>query len=118
MDHANYARWASIHFRDMKSLPSTTMNEFIHHKHWVLSKTDNKFSSIPFDQPLEQENKLVKGSGGVIGITQNPSALRKWMLSGPEISRLIDQFEDTCMDENEERQHPHHEQNLQTQKTF
>ncbi|GFS18353.1 hypothetical protein ElyMa_001520000 [Elysia marginata] len=102
----------------MKSLPSTTMNEFIYHKHWLLSKTDNKFSSIPFDQAHEQENKLVKGSGGVIGITQNPSALRRWMFSGPEISRLIDQFEDTCMDENEERQHPHHEQNFQTQKTF
>ncbi|GFS10694.1 hypothetical protein ElyMa_006652300 [Elysia marginata] len=40
------------------------------------------------------------------------------MLSGAETSRLIEQFEDTCMDENEERQPPHHEQNLQIQKTF
>ena len=41
-----------------------------------LSKTGNKFSSIPLDQPHEQANKTVKGSGGAVGLTENPVAFR------------------------------------------
>ena len=119
MDHSNYARWASVHVRDMKSLPEAIRSEFINQQHWVISKSENKFSAIPIDQAHEQENKHVKGSGGVIGITQNPSALRRWLLSGPEISRLVNQFEHSYLESNEEeKQHPHHEQNLQNQKNF
>ena len=29
MDHKFYARWASVHIRDMKSLPESTKEEFI-----------------------------------------------------------------------------------------
>lgn len=35
----------------------------------------------------------MKGSGGFIGLTENPSALKRWMLSGPELTRLQNQFE-------------------------
>ena len=78
-----------VHIRDMKSLPDTVKDEFKKHSHWVLSKTCNKFSAIPFDQAPEQENKIVKGCGGVIGLTENPTAFRGWMLSGPEMGRLL-----------------------------
>ena len=27
---------------------------------------------------------MVKGSGGAIGLTKNPAALKLWMMSGPE----------------------------------
>ena len=46
--------------RDMKSLPATVRDEFEKDGHWVLSKTVNTFSAIPFDQANEQENKIVK----------------------------------------------------------
>ena len=37
-----------------------------------------------------QENtNNVKGEGGAVGLTENPSALRRWMVSGPELSRMI-----------------------------
>ena len=74
LDHVNYARWASIHIRDLKSLPDNIAKEFQNEGHWVLSKTGYKFSAIPFDQANEQENKIVKSAGGAVGLTENPVA--------------------------------------------
>ena len=75
LDHVNYARWVPIHIRDMKSLPESIQSEF-QNGHWVVTKTNRVFSSIPIDQAHEQENKNVKGTGGIIGLTESPSALR------------------------------------------
>ncbi len=41
----------------------------------------------------EQENAQVKGKGGVIGLTENPVALRRWKVCGPELARCISKFE-------------------------
>lgn len=76
LDHTNYARWVPIHIKDMKSLPESIKREFQDHHHWVLSKTGKKFSSMPLDQVHEQANKLVKGAGGAVGLTENPVAFR------------------------------------------
>ncbi len=79
------------------------------------------FSSIPFDQAHEQENAYVKGSGGCIGLTENPVAFRRWMLSGPELVRLQKQFEDEYFHD-DDPENPNffqnHEQGFATQKTF
>ena len=58
----------------------------------LLKKTSNSFSAIPIDQEHEQNNKLVKGSGGVVGLTENPSAFQRWMTAGPEQARLLKEF--------------------------
>ncbi len=63
LDHVNYARWVPIHLRDMKSLPSAIREQFEQKGNWVISKTNNKFSTIPIDQAHEQENKNVKSAG-------------------------------------------------------
>jgi hypothetical protein len=59
----------------------------------VISKTNNRFTKNAIDQDNEQENRNVKGSGGCIGLTDNPIAFRRCMLSGPELSRLQTQLE-------------------------
>ena len=61
---------------DVKSLLDTVREDFEKRGHWVLSKTTKTFSAIPFDQAHKQENKTVKGVGGAIELTQNPSAFR------------------------------------------
>ena len=38
-------------------------------------------------------NKLVKGEGGAVGLTEDPQALERWLVAGPEISWLILEFE-------------------------
>ena len=118
LDHVNYSRWMPVHIKDMKSLPDLIKNEFEKQFHWVLSKTNNAFSSIPFDQAHEQENAYVKGSGGLM---ENPVAFRRWMLSGPELVRLQKLFEEEYFpddDPENPRLFQNHEQGLATQKAF
>jgi len=33
---------------------------------------------MPISQAHEQENAYVKGSGGCVGLTENPTAFRPW----------------------------------------
>ena len=105
----------------MKSLPDSVRAEFEQEGHWVLSKTNNKFSTIPIDQAHEQENAYVKGSGGCIGLTENPTAFQRWMLSGPEMARLQNEFENEYLpyaDSDHPRNFQNHEQGFSAQITF
>ena len=45
------------------------------------------------DHAQEQNNKCVKGDGGVIGLTEGSVQLLHWMVSGPEVSRLVNNFQ-------------------------
>ena len=95
LDHANYARWLSVHVRDLTMLEKRHPSTFV--EFWaggfVARKTKRPFSAIALDQAHEQCNAVVKGDGGAVGLTNDPSALRRWMVSGPEISRMVEEFE-------------------------
>jgi hypothetical protein len=52
----------------------------------------NFFPGSAIDQTHEQENYIVKGDGGVVGITDDQSAPRRWMVARPEVSHLINQY--------------------------
>lgn len=116
LDHTNYSRWIPIYIRDMKSLPDSIKCDL--KKYWVISKTHNKFSSLPIDQVHEQNNKIVKGAGGVIGLTDNPVAFTRWMVAGPEQARLLSEFEGQFIEENNPDGSKHHEQSLSSQEIF
>ena len=121
LDHVNYARWMPAHIRDMKSLPASVQEEFENNCHWVISKTTNSFSVIPFDQAHEQENKIVKGLGGTVGLTENPVAFKRWMLSGPQVARLVSQFQEETFSDDDldiRKNFKHHEQGISIQNTF
>jgi hypothetical protein len=93
------------------------MDAFVRERQWVIHKTKRKLLCIPIDQAYEQENILVKASGGAIGLMDSPSAFRRWMLAGPELSRLQREF-DSDPQHNESATHtnlPHHEHGLATQ---
>lgn len=81
---------------------------------FVVHKTKHAFSSIALDHAHEQANALVEGEGGAVGLTQDAAALRRWMVAGPEVSRMIAEFEG-CQDDKERR---HHEQRPGVQKSF
>ena len=117
LNHHNYARWIPIHIRDIESLPAPTLKEVDEHSHWVIHKTTNRFSTIPIDQAHEQNNEAVKGSGGAVGLTENPSAFRKWMVSGPEQARLLKEFEDDYLQNDSECSY-HHDEGFSTQRIF
>ena len=84
---------------------------------WVIHKTTNRFSTILIDQAHKQNNEAVKGSGGAVGLTENPSGFRKWMVSGPEQARLLNEFEDDYLQNNSECGY-YHEEGFSTQRIF
>ena len=94
LDHINYARWLPVHISDMFNLKKT--HPGVYHQfmngHFSVQKTNNVFSAISIDQCHEQMNKLVK-EGGAVGLTEDPQALERWLVAGPEISQLILEFE-------------------------
>ena len=49
----------------------------------------------------------MKGAGGVIGLTENPTALNRWMICGPKITKLIGQFESEFNVNEAEKAHLH-----------
>ena len=95
LDHTNYARWVPIHIRDMVSLDNhlPALSDEFRKGHFVVHKTHHAFSAIPIDQAHEQNNKCVKGDGGAVGLTENTTQLLRWMVSGPEMARVIGEFE-------------------------
>jgi hypothetical protein len=62
-------------------------------------------------------SEIVTKSGGAIGLTEDPAALRCWMVAGPEISRLIDEFTGICGNVHEKKQ-KHREETHAGQKNF
>lgn len=66
LDHVNYSRWLPVHIRDMKALPQEIKDET--RSHCTVAKSLHRYSAIPIDQAHEQENKVVKASGGAVGL--------------------------------------------------
>ena len=86
--------------------------------HFTVQKTKRMFSAIPLDQAHEQNNAYVKGDGGAIGLTDNATALRRWMVAGPDVARVIVEFENFNMHPRNQEETRHHEETPSEQNTF
>ena len=95
----------------MSALQQTAPGVFLQFEKglFTVHKTPRRFSAIAIDQAHEQNNGMVKGDGGAVGLTENPSALRRWMISGPEMARLVKEFEASMTTEVEVQGADHHE---------
>ncbi|KAG0708495.1 hypothetical protein GWK47_023998 [Chionoecetes opilio] len=119
LDHTHYSRWVPIHLRDMvslKQLHPDVYAEFLK-GNFVVKKSKRAFSAVAIDQAHEQNNASVKGDGGAVGLTENPAALRRWMVSGPEMARLIQEFEGST-EKRQDTDGRHHEQKRHAQMAF
>ena len=93
LDHHNYVRAIAIHLRDMIMLRDKhpgIFAEFCKGK-FTVNKTQRPFSRTALGESHEQNNAWVKGDGGAVGLTENSSALLRWMVSGPEMSQCFRQ---------------------------
>ena len=90
----NYARWLSVHLKDMLCLEHNHPYLYLEFKagKFVVFKSMRPLSSMVTDQAHEQANAIIKGEGGVTGVTEDPSALWRWMVAGPEVSRLTAEY--------------------------
>jgi hypothetical protein len=89
LDHYHYARFMTFHVKDLLALQDTCptiYDEFVK-GNFVTQKSRHKCSALAHDQVHEQLNAMVKGDGGVIGITENESAFKRWMEAVPEVAR-------------------------------
>ena len=52
---------------------------------------------------------MIKGEGGAVGLSEHPAALWCWIISGPDISRVVTEFEEAFIKSNAEdiRHHEH-----------
>ena len=119
LDHTHYARWISVHLPDMvtlKDVHPTVFSEFLK-GNFVVKKTIRGFSAIATDHAHEQNNASVKDDGGAVGLTENPAALRRWMVSGPEMARLIGEFE-AATETKRTNNLRHHEESKHVQLAF
>ena len=66
LDHSNYARWLSVHIRDMLNLENKhpELYKNFTEGYFVIKKTNNPFAMIGLDQNHEQENHTLKENGG------------------------------------------------------
>ena len=119
LDHTHYARWTPVHLHDMISLEQSHPSiyaEFVKGK-FVVKKSKRSFSAIAIDQAHEQNNTIVKGDGGAIGLTENSVALHRWMVAGPEMARLIGEFQ-MSVEKKQNAETCHHEQKRHIQAAF
>ena len=74
---------------------------------FTIKKSCQPFSRMALDEGHEQSNACVKGDGGAVGLTENPAALLRWMVAGPEMTRVVGEFL-SLLDKKEADSHLHH----------
>ena len=94
-DQLNYARLTPFYLADMANLEENDAESWEYlSENFSISKSLIPFTSIGGDHAMEQENKVLKVTGGVTGLTQMPSALTRFCMIAPVMSSLSSKFEE------------------------
>ena len=86
----------SFYLCDMVSLNECHTKVYVEFMkgNFVVNKSKHAFSAIAIDHAHEQNNAKVTWDVGAVGLTENP-ALYRWIVSGSEMTRIIEEFEDS-----------------------
>ena len=79
---------------DLKLKDPETWSALERREIFSVFKSDIPFCGLSVDQGLEQEIRNLKIAGGVVGIMQNESAMSRYFLITPELTRIIYSFWD------------------------
>ena len=90
-DHMNYSHWLPIYLNSIKKLHLIHLTVFAEFQNgfFTVNKTNRLFSYISDYHTQEQNNKLIKSDGGMVGTLDSAKVLLKWMISGPIIASVI-----------------------------
>lgn len=92
-DQLNYARLSPLYLATMIELKKTDIHSWQYLKeNFSINKSGIPFCSIGSDHALEQENKIMKVTGGVTGLTQKPTSLNRFCLIAPALNALSKAF--------------------------
>ena len=93
-DLLNYARLMPLHLAQMNALeqddPVTW--DALKSGDFVVAKSEIPFTQLFTDQTLEQEIKMLKRHGGMIGLSQDEAALDRLVTITPHLTHLVRQF--------------------------
>ena len=90
-NRSNYAKYMPVVMLQMRRLPVTVRDSF-RDGHFVSKLSEGKFNAVWMDYTIEAtENKTLKGSGGIIGLTLRGPALLRWFLSRPVTAQYSEQ---------------------------
>ena len=123
-DRYNYARWLTVQWFDLNNLEANFPDVYENFCKGFFSfqKSNREFSQIGLDQVHEQNNAVIKGSGGASDLLNkvDESALLCWEVCNPEVARLLLEFEDGMNDnpQSELSRTKHHEDNENFRKNF
>ena len=117
---ANFDLYLPIRLRDMSTLGEKhpQLAHAFQRGAFVVHKSSRDFSAITIDQAHEQANTVIKADGGPIGVTEDPPALRRWVVAGPEVSQLVAQYEIASEAKETVMHTTHHEQTPKVQQVF
>ncbi|KAK3747362.1 hypothetical protein QZH41_005268 [Actinostola sp. cb2023] len=93
-DRLNYARMMPLYLAEIQSLETTYPEIYVEliQGNWVVNKNARvPFCALGADHGLEHINRSMKVTGGLVGITLNPSARSKFFLIAPELAKLAEQ---------------------------
>ena len=86
LNRSSYARFVPVYVAMMQDLRLKNPRAWTYlEKHWVVRKSLVSFTSLGCDHALEQVNRALKGDGGLVGITNNPSTRTKFFLIQDEL---------------------------------
>ena len=94
-NHPNYQRFATTHFIDLHFVEkaSPEMLKLLKEAVYSVNKSCRRFSSMSTYQNHEQVNKNLKGSGGISDLLNTTGSLERFLVAGPIVSQLINDFE-------------------------
>ena len=82
-NRSTYARYMSYQIFQMQFIPVDVISNFKEGL-FAAKLSEGRFNSVWIDYVLEAtENKALKGSGGIIGLTLEGNALARWFLARP-----------------------------------
>ena len=73
---------------------------------------------MAIDQAHEHANAGIKSEGGAISITEDASALRRWMVAGSEVSCFVVEYESLAGATDANESVRHYDQTEHAQRTF
>ena len=92
-DQTNYARHSPLYLVTIKELKHNDGNSWNCLKeNFSINKSGILFCSVGSDHALEQENRLLKVTGGVKGLTQELTALYPYCLIAPSLNDISKAF--------------------------
>ena len=113
LDMHNYSGMMAYYLADMKNSKTfypSIWKEF-EEGNWVVKKSITPFCAVGADEALEHQNRAMRVTGGIAGITQQPSALARYFLTAPvleEISKQVSSIPGVSAQQ-EVDQKPHYE---------